>query len=252
VKQGIKEQALSKGLNTDETIKAYNDHKAIRGRAREKELYLVYFLSERNARQTKYKRREFLGYNNFTTEELFMKNASPKMKRKYLRICVLLREQDIKWASTGVVYDKYGRIEKLVEHRRKRLIKDIVLSLLLTVVMTIFVSELIATFTFDNWVTKMIDLFTYGLVIAITSILGVSGEYEHGRFTIPNNLEEINNIWEEFIRWSIPQWCIDEVEKEKVDMQEIKEEVAENGKREESIDGGTDIQEQQAEVEMVG
>ena len=53
---------------------------------------------------------------------------------------------------------------------------------------------------------KTIKLLSYVVVITMTSVLAVIKEYEKGAFGVPNELEEINQIWKEFEKWAVPQW----------------------------------------------
>jgi hypothetical protein len=96
---------------------------------------------------------------------------------------------------------------------------------------------------------KFIKLFTYGIVILITSIFTVIKEYEKGAFSVPNELDEINQIWHEFEKWEIPTWVITEVEKLNREDKEMEENI--DGKDERAVDERTDIQEKQEESEGV-
>ena len=65
IKQGVGEQALSVGLNTADTKAKYTEHKSLILKNRHKYIYLPYFLSIRNERETTLKRREFISENGF-------------------------------------------------------------------------------------------------------------------------------------------------------------------------------------------
>ena len=42
-----------------------------------------------------------------------------------------------------------------------------------------------------------------------------------GAIGVPNELEEVNSIWEEFEKWDIPEWVIEEVKE--TDLPKVKE-----------------------------
>ena len=55
-----------------------------------------------------------------------------------------------------------------------------------------------------NWLAQLLQLVVYILTIAITAIFDVIKNYEKGAFGVPNELDEINTIWLEFLAWPIP------------------------------------------------
>ena len=71
IKQGISEQALSAGLNTETTKNKYKEHKDLVKKNQENHVYLPYFLAMRNKRETKRRKREFLVDNNFVKNHCF-------------------------------------------------------------------------------------------------------------------------------------------------------------------------------------
>ena len=74
-------------------------------------------------------------------------------------------------------------------------------------------------------------------MIAFTVIFDIGKNYEKGAFGVPNELDEINGIWREFDEWKIPQWVVEEVEKNSIidaelngnfeEQEEVKQEVVE-------------------------
>ena len=88
---------------------------------------------------------------------------------------------------------------------------------------------------------KLVKLFTYMIAIAVTAVFTVVNEYEKGAFGVPNELDEINQIWHEFSRWEVPKWVLNEVscfnEKENNNVEE----------RKTDIDTRTNVQEKQEE-----
>jgi len=118
---------------------------------------------------------------------------------------------------------------------------------------------------------KTIKLFTYLISIAISVIPEVLKNYEKGAFSVPNELDEINNIWREFEMWQVPDWVLKEVEEclqsndhmalldedvlklpapavvEEIIVEEIKEDKAHE--RESAIDSRTDVQEKSVSSE---
>ena len=55
---------------------------------------------------------------------------------------------------------------------------------------------------------KVVKLTTYVISIAIGSFFSIIKEYEKGAFGVPNDLDEINEIWTEFGKWEVPQWVL--------------------------------------------
>jgi hypothetical protein len=87
--------------------------------------------------------------------------------------------------------------------------------------------------------------------------MDIGKNYEKGAFGVPNELDEINNIWKEFELWEIPAWVKEEVEKNQnqgcllkisdepevnqVEQNEIVE-MEENNERKETVDTRTTLQ----------
>ena len=92
IKQGLAEQALQRGLNTEETRKKYEEHKGIITANVSRLIYMPYFLQTYNRRQTGLKRQEFLISNGFKSEEELMTSGKPKQKKLYKKINIQLRE----------------------------------------------------------------------------------------------------------------------------------------------------------------
>jgi hypothetical protein len=214
IKQGISEQALSIGLNTENTMKMYALHNEIVKRNVDRSLYLPYFLDEYNRRETKRRRQQFLVDNHFKSEAQLYKSGNKKLIRLYNEIHTCIKESKIKWSSTEIVYKKDGNIETLPEYRARRARAGIVMAFF-----GLFGAALIATgISAESMATsigsKLIQLGFYVLMIFATVIFDVGKNYEKGAFGIPNELETINGIWLEFERWTPPQWVIDEIERE--------------------------------------
>lgn len=228
IKQGIGEQALSAGLNTPDTTEKYTEHKGLLKKLRDKIKFLPYFLSMRNRRETQTKKREFLVANNFTSEKSlynhtitgktskfskFLFNINKKkLIKKYEAININMTGDSIKWATTDVVYQKNGRIEKLDDFRRKRIAKGLIYGMVF-MFGTVFITGGLFLDTADiPFIQKTIKFISYIIVIAITALFDISKNYEKGAFVVPNELEEINNIWREFECWAVPKWVKAEVE----------------------------------------
>jgi len=239
IKQGIGEQALSKGLNTQLTQDKYEEHRNLIRDANDKMIYMSYFLQDYNKRHTALKKLEFLVNNNFSSEESLMKSGKKSLIKKYKKTRVYLTLSRIKWATTDVCYNKYGQIITLAEHRSKRTIRAITLGLFFMVGATLLTRGLFFNQSDVPLGEKFVKLFTYVLTIAITSLPIILKEYEKGAFGVPNDLEELNNIWTEFKNWPVPEW----VKKEVKEISNEKE-----GKRSYSR---TDIQEQQEEKQNI-
>lgn len=212
IKQGIAEQALQKGLNTERAAKAYEEHRHLIDSVQDRLVYLPYFLQIYNNRHTSLRKRDFLVTNGFSSEKSLYLSKNKRLIRKYRKIRTSITSGDIKWTTTEIVYTKQGRIETLKEYKTKRLIKGIITSLIV-IVATVFISDgLFFTPTDTPIWQKFVKLLSYVLTIGISSILTISKEYEKGAFGIPNELGEINEIWREFKSWSIPEQIIKEVE----------------------------------------
>lgn len=223
IKQGVSEQALSAGLNTETTKNKYNEHKQIVNKCKERQIYLPYFLSIRNKRETIRRKKEFLVDNNFTSAKMLYLSGNKRLIKTYEKIKTNITVDSIKWSTTKIVYTKNGRIEKLDEYRKKRLIKA-----LITGFFYMFASTLIAgglfldVYDIPLW-QKIVRLFAYIIVIAITVIFDIGKNYEKGAFGVPNELDEVNGIWQEFDEWEIPEWVQVEVEKNSIIDAELNE-----------------------------
>jgi hypothetical protein len=248
IKQGISEQALQKGLNTENTTNKYKEHRQLIKDNNERMVFMPYFLSIYNERHTLLKKREFLIDNNYSSEKALYESGRKRLIRKYEKIRVYLTVSRIKWATTDIVYNKYGQIITLAEHRTKRALRGIVMGFISMIGVTLLARGLFFEETEVALWQKIIKLLTYIVVIAITSVLSIIKEYEKGAFGVPNELEEINEIWQEFKNWSIPDWVIKDVEcfnqRKEVKDGQIKE-------TEERSDSGTDISVEQEESEVV-
>lgn len=243
IKQGLAEQALQRGLNTERTAQKYEEHKTAISAVNDRMIYLPYFLQIYNKRHTKLQKREFLVNNNYSSEKaLYMSNRRELIKR-YDSIIVHFTAADIKWSTIEIVRDKYGRIITLDEHRRRRLKQSIVSSVAGMIGVTFLTGGLFFSPSAEPLWQKFVKLFTYCIAIAIGAIFTVIKEYEKGAFGIPNDLDEINQIWYEFRNWQIPEWIVVEVEKLNQEDKEMEEESG--GENERTINERTDIQEKQ-------
>lgn len=259
IKQGLSEQALSAGLNTKETKDKYTEHKDIRKKCNDKQIYLPYFLQIRNERETKRRKREFLVDNNFKNEASLFSNGNWLQKHKYNKIRTNITVESIKWTTTEIVYTKNGAPEKLDKFRTKRAIKGVFVALISLIGVAFITGGLFLDKAEIPFWQKTVKLLTYFISIGLTVIFDVLKNYEKGAFGVPNELEEINGIWEEFFKWSIPEWVKNEValiEKEQVDdvlkLDTIdKGEKVYDAEREEDTNSGTNLQEEPAESENV-
>lgn len=213
IKQGISEQALSAGLNTQTTKDKYLEHKSLINKNRERYVYLPYFLTMRNARETKIRKREFLADNNFTSERALMLSKNKKLIKKYNAIKINVTADSIKWSTTDIVYQKNGRIEKLDAYRRRRAIRGVISGIVFMLATTLITGGMFLDPAEIPFWQKTIKLLTYAFVIMISAIIDIGKNYEKGAFGVPNELDEINNIWKEFEAWEVPSWVIEEVEK---------------------------------------
>lgn len=230
LKQGVSEQALSAGLNTTDTKDKYKEHRKIRKDCQEKEIYLPYFLDLRNRRETKRRKREFLVDNGFKSEKMLMLSGKKRLISAYQKILTNMTADSIKWSTTEIIYNKNGRIQKLDAYRRTRFWKGL-LSGLFTMIGTAFITGGLFLDTADIpfW-QKLIKFFTYLIPIAISALFDVLKNYEKGAFGVPNELEEVNSIWEEFFDWEVPEWVIKEVEENNLPDVSENEDVAKEGK----------------------
>lgn len=243
VKQGLAEQALQKGMNTKETIDAYMKHRDIVNRNVERMLYLPYFLQSYNKRMTQLKKREFLIDNNFTSEDGLYENGTRRQIWRYESIIVQITAASIKWCSSDVVYNKLGQIISLQEYRQRRVVRGVIFGLFFMVGTAFLTKGLFFDPAEDVpiW-QKFVQLLSYAVVIAITSILPMIKEYDKGAHGIPHELDEINEIWVEFENWEVPTWVKDEISEE----EEIEDEQETEGS-----DVGTDLPAEQEEGEGV-
>ena len=221
IKQGISEQALSKGLNTEHTKQKYHEHREIIVKNREKSIYLPYFLQIRNKRETRRRKQEYLIDNNFTSEKMLMLSNNKKLIKGYQKICTNITADSIKWSTTEIIYNKNGRIEKLDVYRKKRALKAIISGIIMMFATTLVTGGLFLDVADMPLWQKVVKLFTYLIVIFITVVFDIGKNYEKGAFGVPNELDEINGIWKEFELWEVPQWAINEVENQ--NNEEIKE-----------------------------
>lgn len=264
IKQGISEQALSVGLNTKNTQDKYIEHRDILKRNQARNIYLSYFLAMRNERETKLRKREFLSDNSFSSEHALMISGNKRLIRKYKSIKVNITVDSIKWSTTDIVYQKNGRIEKLEAYRKRRAIKGLVSGIILMFATTLITGGMFLDMNEIPFWQKTVKLITYAFVIGMTAILDIGKNYEKGAFGVPNELDEINNIWKEFELWEIPTWVIEEVERNQQQdtmlvLEEKVEDTAENEveekgeeyEREETTDSGTVIQEEPEKVEDI-
>lgn len=211
IKQGLSEQALSKGLNTQNTKDKYEEHRKVREKCRSKQIYLPYFLNIRNKRQTKMRKEEFLVENNFSSEKLLFASKNKRLIRLYLKIRENVTMNSIIWSTTEIRHSKNGRIEKLNTFRSKRAIKSVVVAILAMFATTLITGGLfLDTADIPFW-QKTIKLLTYLVTIAVLSIFDIEQNYEKGAFGVPNELDEINGVWEEFYNWEVPAWVKNEV-----------------------------------------
>lgn len=213
IKQGIAEQALSAGLNTPDTKKKYDEHKALLNINREKSIYLPYFLSMRNKRETKNRKREFLIDNNFTSERALIVSGNKRLIKKYNAIKTNITASSIKWSTTDIVYKKDGTIEKLDEYRKRRFRKGLISGIAFMVGTAFITGGMFLSAEQVSLWQKTIKFITYIFMIGITSLMDMGKSYEKGAFGVPNELDEVNNIWHEFELWQVPDWVLKEVEK---------------------------------------
>lgn len=245
VKQGIGEQALQKGMNTEKTTQKYEEHRELILSVQERLIYLPYFLQIRNQRETNLKRREFIMNNGFTSEKGLYESGKKKLIKKYELTKVHITTTNIKWATTTIKYDKQGNIETLSQHRIKRAIIGTIQGIIAMLATTLIVDGLFFNPSGQPIWQKLVRLLSYVLTIAIGSILCIVSEYEKGAFGIPNELDEVNEIWREFATWKIPEWVISEVE----ESNSFKELV--NERRKDDIECRTNLQEKQEQSESI-
>ena len=247
IKQGVSEQALSAGLNTKDTKEKYDDHKKIIKDNFEKQIYLPYFLTFRNERETKRKKREFLVDNGFTSEKGLKMSKYKRLIKAYDSIQVNNTVDSIKWSTTEIRYDKNGRIEKLEAYRRKRALKGILSGIFWMIAAAFITGGLfLDTYEIPFW-QKLVKLLTYLITIALSVIFDIGKNYEKGAFGVPNELEEVNSIWREFQAWEVPGWVISEVEsegQERLEEPNAEEEIVKVAKAEKKIEPTEDSREE--------
>lgn len=245
IKQGIGEQALQCGLNTKPATLKYEEHKQLIKDCTDKQVYMPYFLQMYNDRHTLYKKREFLANNNFVSEKMLFASGNKHLIRKYERIRVYITTGSIKWATTQIIKDKRGRIVTLNMYRRNRVVKGTLMSLILMIAVAFLARGLFFEASGEPLWQKFIKLLTYVIAIALSSILDIVRNYEKGAFGVPNELDEINEIWQEFKDWKVPENVRREVE----ESNELKE--VGNGQYEETTDSRRNVQKEQKESESV-
>lgn len=238
IRQGLAEQALQRGLNTERTQQKYEEHRGLIKSVTDRMIYLPYFLQAYNKRHTLLKKREFLVNNNYTSETQLLSCRHRRLIRHYNKIRVHITTSRIKWATTDIIYNRHGQIRSLQEHRRYRITGAVVSSLAFMIGVTLITRGLFFTATEEPLSHKFIKLLTYIVAIAIGSLLSIIKEYEKGAFGVPNELDEINEIWTEFASWDIPQWV-------KSDLSKMNDTEVNNGEC--SINSGTDLQKEQEE-----
>lgn len=249
IKQGVSEQALSAGMNTPATTLKFEEHKKIRAEKQEKHIYLPYFLTIRNKRETKRRKTEFLVDNNFTSEKMLRLSGKKLLIKAYDLIQTNITPDSINWATIEVVYDKYGRIQKLGEYRKKRLRNAIISGFVWMLGAAFITGGLFLDVAEIPFWQKFVKLLTYMITIAISAIFDISKNYEKGAFAVPNELDEINTIWKEFNDWEVPDWVKKEVEENE---NLIKEQMEDCGDEPETtIDTGTAIQEEPTQSEDI-
>lgn len=250
IKQGLAEQALQSGLNTENTTNKYSEHRSLIAKNNERMIYLPYFLQVYNKRHTALKKREFLIDNNFTSEKLLLASGKKKMIKKYNEIKILITAGRIKWTTTDIQYNKHGQIVTLQEHRAKRVGNAVIMSFVFMLGVTLLTRGLFFDASNEPLWQKFVKLLTYIISIGIGSVFSIIKEYEKGAFGVPNDLDEINEIWTEFSKWEIPTWVVKEIE----DLNnETKKEVndEQSQERKADTDGGTDIQAEQEESQSI-
>ena len=243
IRQGVAEQALQKGLNTERTTQKYEEHRTIIKENNDKQIYLPYFLQIYNRKHTKLRKQEYLVNNNYCSAKSLYATGRRKLIEGYEKIQVHITVPSIKWSTIDVIYDKNGRIITLDEYRKQRAKKSLISSFIAMIGTTFVAGGLFFSPSDEPLWQKFVKLFTYCLAIGISVIFTVVKEYEKGAFGVPNDLDEINQIWHEFEIWEIPEWVIKEVEELN---KEEETTINEQGKEpQRTADCGTNIQEKQ-------
>ena len=218
IKQGVAEQALQKGLNTVETTKKWEEHRALIQSCQEKILSMPYFLQAYNTRQTNIRKKDFLVNNNYTSEQSLYNSKNKHLIKKYNNIKTYITVARIKWATTEISYNNKGQIQTLTEYRSMRLFKGVFFAFLFMIGLTLLSTGLFISGPEEiSLVQKFIKLSIYILTISASSIYTIIKEYEKGAFGVPNELEELNQIWKEFYNWKIPDKVYKEINKEVID-----------------------------------
>lgn len=245
IKAGLAEQALQRGLNTPMTSTKYEEHRNLIKANVSKMQYLPYFLQIYNKKHTKLRKQEFLVHNNYSSEAAMLASGSKRLIKAYNNIIVHITPASIKWSTIDIVYDKRGRIITLDDHRRNRTTKQIVISIVSMIGVTFLTNGLFFSPSAEPLWQKFVKLFTYIVSIAIGAIFTTIKEYEKGAFGVPNDLDEINQIWHEFETWEVPDWVVKEVEEinksEEVNCEE----------RKSSVNERADLQKEQNDIEVV-
>jgi hypothetical protein len=247
IRQGVAEQALQRGLNTERTQEKYEEHRDIIKRNADRQIYLPYFLQVYNKKHTKLRKQEYLVNNNYCSEKLLYTNGKQKVIKGYERIRVHVTAASIKWSTIEVVYDKNNRIITLNEYRKQRTRKAILSSFLAMIGTTFVTGGLFFSPSDEPLWQKFVKLFTYCFAIAIGVIFTVIKEYEKGAFGVPNDIDEINQIWYEFEKWEIPAWVIKEIE----ELNKEEEVMVDEQEGERAVDDGANLQEEQEESENI-
>lgn len=216
IKQGLAEQALQRGLNTELTQSKYNEHRDIIKHNTERMIYLPYFLQSYNKMHTDLRRNEFLVNNNLSSERALRESGRKSLIKRYEAIKVNVIPSRIKWATNDVVYNKYGQIITLQEYRTRRLIFSTIGALGFMVAAVFLTKGLFFTESGEPLWQKFVKLGTYIVSITISSVFAVIKEYEKGAFGVANELDEINQIWHEFEAWQVPESVINELKEMEV------------------------------------
>jgi hypothetical protein len=184
--------------------------------------------------------------------------------RKYESILTNITADSIKWSTTEIAYNKNGSIEKLETYRKRRAVKAIITALFMMIATTLIAGGLFLDAAEIPLWQKAVKFAMYLISMAMGVIFDISKNYEKGAFGVPNELDEVNDIWREFDEWKVPQWVMDEVEinsnlnvfkaesgsdglnenNKEAANEERKSESGEN-----SAHGGTGLQEEPKEVE---
>jgi len=221
IKQGISEQALQRGLNTPFTTQKWGEHKECIAENQRRIIFMPYFLQIYNERQTILKKREFLVNNNFPSEAALIASRRNRLIKKYKHIRIYLTVNRIKWSPTDIVYNKHGQITTLSEYRSQRMGKGIIMGVLVMLGLTLLTYGLFMDPTEVPFWVKIIKLGTYIITIAMTSVYSVLKNYEKGSIGVPNELDELNGIWNEFKIWETPAWILDEVKELNYTVKEV-------------------------------